>query len=87
MSSDYPILLEIHQNGSQYITKAILLSYRSYSGTWANPDGSWESDDRCKMDLVKQYLEKNGKDLLPILTFQLQESDGVLRLTGFETAS
>ncbi len=84
MSSDYPILLEVRQDGDLYTAKSILMSYWSFSGTWSNPDGSWESDEYCSMDAVKEYLSTKSKDALPILTFTLQKSGDIYRVVGFQ---
>lgn len=84
MSSDYPILLEVRQEGDRYTVKSILLSYWSFSGTWSNPDGSWESDEYCSMEAVRSYLDSEARNDLPVLTFTLEKAGDLYRMVGFQ---
>lgn len=89
LSTDYPVIVEelnSQEDDNTIAVKAITLCYWDFNGTWSSPDGSWESKGMSSED-IKQYviqqIEAGNKQFIPS-TYYLQETDGSLRVTGYQ---
>ncbi len=89
LATDYPVIiseLETPEKDDCIAVKVLRLCYWDFNGIWSTPDGSWESG-KMSMQEIKNYavkqIEAGNRQFIPS-TYYLQETDGTLRVVGFQ---
>lgn len=91
LATDYPVIigeLKTSDKDGCIAVKVLRLCYWDFNGIWSTPDGSWESG-KMTMQEIKNYavkqIEAGNQQFMPS-TYYLQETDGGLRVVGFQKA-
>lgn len=89
LATDYPVIvgeLNTAQENGCIAVKVLRLCYWDFNGIWSTPDGSWESG-KMSMQEIKNYavkqIEAQNQQFMPS-TYYLEETDGVLRVVGYQ---